>query len=247
MFEETDHGVKAYIESDLFHKSDLDAINIPGNGHDIKLDFKVNALPDVNWNAEWEKNFEPVKIGSDIYVRADYHPANDQFKYQLVIHPRMAFGTGHHATTTLMMNTMLKMDFRNKSVLDMGCGTGILAIFSAKLGADKIVAIDIDPNCTENTLLNAEVNDVKLSEVITGGAASAGSEMFDVILANINRNIILEDLTFYVNNLKAGGVLLTSGYYEKDRDIISQGAAKHELSYIEHVVKDEWCCASFVK
>jgi len=245
MFEESETGVKAYIEAGLFDQQQLDEIPLfPVEGH-VKVQYKMSKMPDVNWNALWESNFNPVMIGNEIYVRAEYHAEDPTFRYELVIQPRMAFGTGHHATTSLVMESMLKIDFNNKTVLDMGCGTGILAILASKMGATSLLAIDIDPNSTENTIVNCTRNDVGNVDVVTGGAAVAGNRKFDVILANINRNIILEDLPLYTSNLSTGGLLITSGFYESDLGIIKERATSLGLEMEGYKTADSWCTASF--
>lgn len=246
MFEESATGVKAYIESGLFSQAALEQMTAFPPDHQVKVEYKVSKMPDVNWNELWESNFQPVVIGKDIYVRAEYHQPDPSFKYELVIQPRMAFGTGHHATTSLVMESMLGLDFHEKNVLDMGCGTGILAILASKMGAKHLVAIDIDENATENTVVNCKRNDIKNVKVVTGGAEASGKEKFDFVLANINRNIILEDLPLYKNNLAVGGLLITSGYYESDLDKISECAKSLGLKPVDFKVNDNWCRASFV-
>jgi len=245
MFEETDYGVKAYIEKNLFNQQDLN--NIPLLNNSDKVTYTL-AQPELkNWNEEWEKNFKPVRIGNDIYVRAEYHPADTAVKYELIIQPRMAFGTGHHATTSLVMERMLSVGIENKRVLDMGCGTGILAILASKLGASMLLAVDNDANAVENSELNCEINDIKNVKAVLGDAHTPGNEIFDVIIANINRNIILEDLPLYVRNLAEKGYLITSGYYFEDLKIIQEKAAQCGLKFIDYKVMDNWCCAVFEK
>lgn len=246
MFEESEKGVKAYIESGLFSQQELDHLAAFPADNPVKIEYKISKMPDVNWNELWESNFQPVIIGKEIYVRAEYHQPDPSFKFELVIQPRMAFGTGHHATTSLVMESMLTLDFKDKTVLDMGCGTGILAILASKMGATHLVAVDIDDNATENTVVNCRRNNVQNVKVITGGAAASGKEKFDFVLANINRNIILEDLPLYMNNLNAGGILITSGYYESDLEIISDQAAAIGLKLNDHKVSENWCRATFI-
>ncbi len=247
MFEETGHGVKAYIDSSLFREEHLKDIAIHSEGTPVVLSYRISKVKPENWNETWESNFQPVRIADQIYVRANHHPEDRSFRYNLVIQPRMAFGTGHHATTTLMMETMLNVQFKGKKVLDMGCGTGILAILASMLGADEVKAIDIDSNSTENTIDNAIGNQVQLAAVITGDARSTENEKFHVILANINRNIIIEDLPLYVNNLHETGMLITSGYYTDDLDIICSAASASGMKMESETSYDRWCCAVFVK
>jgi len=193
----------------------------------------------------WESNFQPVVIGKEIYIRAEYHQPDPSFKHELVIQPRMAFGTGHHATTSLVLESMLFIDFVDKKVLDMGCGTGILAILASKMGAKRLLAVDIDPNATENTQVNCSRNQVENIQVVTGVGTAAGDEQFDIVLANINRNIILEDLPLYKNNLLPGALLITSGYYESDLGVIKERAASLGLELLDFKVSENWCRATF--
>jgi ribosomal protein L11 methyltransferase len=244
MFEESETGVKAYIEESLYDEAQLKSIPTFDDG--VKVTYKVAKMPNVNWNAVWESNFQPVIIGNDIYVRADYHAGDPNFRYELVIQPRMAFGTGHHATTSLVMQAMLKMNFKDQIVLDMGCGTGILAILASMMRAKDILAIDIDENATENTLVNCNRNNIENIRVLTGGASASGNEKFNILLANINRNIILEDLPLYKNNMLPGAFLITSGYYEVDLEVIKKAAADLGLQLLDFSTSDNWCRATFV-
>jgi len=245
MFEETEYGVKAYIDRNLFSQLELDGI--PPLLEEATIEFKASEPEHKNWNEEWEKNFQPVIIGKDIYVRAEYHTPDPTARFELIIHPRMAFGTGHHATTSLVMEHMLSIDFKGKRVLDMGCGTGILAILAEKMGASEILAIDNDVNAVENTVVNCDINNATQVIAKHGDATTPGDEVFDIILANINRNIILEDLPLYTKNLAAGGTLITSGYYLEDLPMIREKAKSNNLSYTSHSSLDNWCRATFVK
>jgi len=247
MFEETDYGVKAYIEKKLFSQQQLDSIPILQDTANVKVTFVVSEPELKNWNEEWEKNFQPVRIGSEIYVRAEYHDPDPSARYELVIQPRMAFGTGHHATTSLVMESMLSVDFKNKLVLDMGCGTGILAILASKLGAKCVVAIDNDANAVENTIVNCIKNEADNVQAELGDANTPGKRVFEVILANINRNIILSDLPLYVRNLAENGNLITSGYYFEDLPMIREKAETCGLKFQYHQVLNNWCCASFTR
>jgi len=247
MFEETEYGVKAYITSNLFSQEDLDAIPLLNDPDRVKIDFTVSVPENINWNEEWENNFQPVIIGKEIYVRAEYHEPDPSFAFELIIHPRMAFGTGHHATTSLVLEAMLSIDFEGKKVLDMGCGTGILAILAAKMESAAVTAIDNDPNAVENAALNCTINNTMDVFVQQGNASTPGDALFDVILANINRNIILEDLVSYSKNLAKGGLLITSGFYLEDLPLINEAAKKCGLSGLDHSSTDNWCRATFVK
>lgn len=247
MFEENESGVKAYIESRFFNREIFDEVlngyPVPG----VTVSAEIKTIPYTNWNAKWESNFQPVRVGDEVNVRADYHAPDAAVKFDLVIQPRMAFGTGHHATTWLMMKTMLGMDFTGLPVLDMGSGTGILEILAMKMGAASVLGIDHDPNATENALDNAVVNGVPGAAFVTGDASLLGKDEFSVILANINRNIILNDLPLYVGAGKAGCKYLFSGFYLEDLDSVKAKAESLGLRYDGHESRDNWVCAVFTK
>ncbi len=247
MFEETDYGVKAYIPVNLFNQQQLDNIPVLKNEGSFRVTYSLTKPEVKNWNAEWEKNFQPVVIGKKIYVRADYHPSQPGYRYELVIHPRMAFGTGHHATTSLVMQALLTLPVKDKTVLDMGCGTGILAILAAKMGAANLVAIDNDENAVENAKVNCEANNENRIKVLVGDAFTPGDSTFDIILANINRNIILDDMHRYVHNLTTGGSLVLSGFFTDDLPLILAKANTNKLKLTKQDQQNNWCCAIFVK
>jgi len=247
MFQENENGVKAYIDVTLFDQNVLDELPFIKENNHVNIEYVVRAAEKRNWNQEWENSFKPVVIGKEVYVRAEYHMPDPSAKYELVIQPRMAFGTGHHATTSLMMEAMLKIDFKNLKVLDMGCGTAILAILAEKMGASATTAIDNDPVATENAVLNCEINAVKNVTVFTGNALTPGNEIFDVILANINRNIILEDISLYVKNLAKEGILMLSGFYLADLKKIADKANSLNLKCTSQQVLNDWCQANFTR
>ncbi len=247
MFEETDYGVKAYIPLHDFSQEKLETIPFIKNPGKLKVDFDIKRPENKNWNEEWEKNFQPVIIGKEIYVRAEYHASEPGYRFELVIHPRMAFGTGHHATTSLVMQAMLELDFTGKRVLDMGCGTGILAILASKMGAASITAIDNDENAVENCLVNCEANKAGNIIVKCGDASTIAGETYDIILANINRNIILNDINHYAGAVVNNGFIVTSGYFTEDLQKIVAGASEYKLNLKKSGQLDNWCCAVFVK
>jgi ribosomal protein L11 methyltransferase len=224
-FEETDLGFKAYIPSEDFDKGQVDGVlNLYSDM--ISFSYEVNLIPQKNWNEVWESNFNPIQVADQIYVRATFHEPKPEFPYEIVIDPKMAFGTGHHDTTCLMMSSMLETDLKGRKVLDMGCGTGILAILAAKLGATGLTAIDYDMLCYKSTFENTALNHVKGVNIICGSKEDIPDEEFDVILANINRNILTE---------------------HTDLDIIKEEAQKQGLSYISHKTSNHWVAAKFVK
>ncbi len=247
MFEDTSTGLKAYVPVDKYDintvREILDEIRLLGA--DIRC--REELIPWKNWNEEWERNFQPEVVAGKIYIRADFHPINPGYPIEIIIQPRMAFGTGHHPTTALVMEMMLQMDFRHKSVIDMGCGTGILAILAVKQGAGSVIAIDNDPNATNNCRENCKNNTAGHIIVIEGDAAVLKDKSCDIFIANINRNIILNDLPLYKECIKPGGELLTSGYYLQDLPMIKNRADEMGFGCIDHLVEKDWCCARFLK
>jgi ribosomal protein L11 methyltransferase len=246
-FEELDFGFKAYIPVTDFNQEKLDETLL--SYQDLfTFSYEITLIPQKNWNEVWESNFEPIEIGKQIFVRATFHQPKPEFPYEIVIDPKMAFGTGHHQTTSMMLELILENDFANKKVLDMGCGTGILAIMASKLGAVAITAIDYDPVCYASTIENAQLNNVENITAICGSKEVIPDEIFDVILANINRNILIDQMEGYSEVLKTDGEIYFSGFYEApDLDIIKEEASKYGLKYISHKKNKDWVAAKFVK
>lgn len=243
-FMETPKGLSAYIQTSLFDADATAAAVSPVEGIFEWLKITSEPMPDKDWNSEWEKSFTPITVGGQCRIRAPFHEYDPQYQLDIIIEPKMSFGTGHHATTTLMIQQMLDTDLNGKTVLDMGCGTGVLAIAAIKLGAQNVKAIDIDHWSVENAQENAARNNVSLT-VIEGGA-EAISGQFDVILANINRNILLEQMPAYAASLNTGGVLCLSGFYTTDLDIIGSHAQQLGLQLAKTIVQDDWVSAKFV-
>jgi ribosomal protein L11 methyltransferase len=245
-FEEVDLGFKAYIPADDFDQAKLDE-TLENYRDMFTFSYDVTLIPQRNWNEVWESNFEPIQINNEVFVRATFHEPKPEFKYEIVIDPKMAFGTGHHQTTAMMMALMLENDFAGKKVLDMGCGTGILAILAAKLGAEDITAIDYDMVCYESTIENAALNNVNNIKALCGSKEVIPAEQYEIILANINRNILLDQMERYAEVLKPGGEIYFSGFYESpDLDIITDEARKYNLKYIIHKKDKDWVAAKFV-
>jgi len=246
-FEETDLGFKAYIPAGEFDQHRLDEALLPYRDM-FTFSYEITLIPQKNWNEVWESNFEPINISDKIYVRATFHQPRPEFAYEIVIDPKMAFGTGHHQTTSMMLELMLENEFDSKAVLDMGCGTGILAIMAAKLGADPITAIDYDPVCYDSTIENTQLNNIDNVLALCGSKEIIPNEKYDIILANINRNILLDQIERYSQVLKADGELYLSGFYEEpDLDIIIDEARKYGLKYIMHKKNNNWTAAKLVK
>lgn len=207
----------------------------------------VKLIPDENWNANWESSYNDVVIDGICRIRAPFHEPNPNLKFDLLIEPKMSFGTAHHETTAQMISLLLKADVKQKSVLDMGCGTAVLAVLACKMGAQAIVAIDNDSWAYENALENVKLNNCKAIEVIKGDASALGNQKFDLIIANINRNILLADMSAYAETMPVGATLFLSGFYTEDLPEIRKSAEKLNLQYETHTVKNNWVAAAFIK
>ncbi len=236
-FTEEHDGILAYIQKEQFKEEDLKNLHLLNNP-EIEISYEYSEMPNINWNEEWEKNFEPINVADKVYIRAEFHESKPGL-HELVIQPKMSFGTGHHPTTHLMIQQMLDMDFSGKKVLDMGCGTSVLAIFAKQKGAEKVVAIDIDEWSVENSKENAARNGVEL-EISQGTAENLGSENYDIILANINRNILISDIPTYVSVLNKGGKLLLSGLCFFDVDDILEVCNEQNLTLKNKQQREEW-------
>ena len=237
-FIENEDGVTAYIPEEEFEEEALGGIKIL-QSDEFDISYTSRKIEQVNWNEEWEKNFQPITVADICNVRAPFHPKMDA-KYDIVIEPKMSFGTGHHATTHMMIQFLLQCDLEGKSVLDMGCGTGVLAIVAEKRGATDLDAIDIDNWCYLNTIENIERNDCKYITAYEGTADLLGDKKYDTIIANINRNILMQDIGTYSQSLISGGELYLSGFYEADIPLIREECKKHSLRYVEHLEREEW-------
>ncbi len=246
-FEETEQGFKAFIPKNTFNQQLLETC-LAAMADDCAFAYSQQEIAQQNWNSVWESNFEPLNIADQIYVRATFHQPKPDFPYEIVIDPKMAFGTGHHQTTALMMEMMLEEDFEGKIVLDMGCGTGILAILAEKMGATKLDAIDYDPLCYESTLENSSLNGCSCIQALCGSKEVIPNQVYDIIVANINRNILLDQLDRYSDVLIQGGKLYLSGFYEHpDLEILKEKAGTLDLIYQEHRVNKDWTAAKFIK
>lgn len=246
-FEDTSNGFDAYILDDQFNETSLNEV-LMDFGDELQYTYLVSAIAPENWNEEWEKNFSPLIINDDCYVRATFHEPQPQYQYEIVIDPKMAFGTGHHQTTTMMMLYILATDVQDKVILDMGAGTGILGILAAKRGAKAIVAIDNDDVCYLSAIENAALNEIANLTSLCGSKEAIPDQDFDIILANINRNILLDQIENYSKVLKAGGSIFFSGFYEEpDLQMIKDYCAKFNLNYIDHQKINDWVAAKFVK
>ena len=244
-FVETDEGLKAYIQEPSFTPDvlqELMAQAIP----EQRLEVSTAIIEDQNWNAQWESSFDPIIVDEQCLIRAPFHSEEKRFTYTITIEPKMSFGTGHHATTHLIVSAMLPMDCAGKNVLDMGCGTGVLAILAELRGSKNIDAIDIDEWAYENTLENIERNACRYIRTLQGGAEAIPSDArYDLILANINRNILTRDMHYYAERMNAEASILFSGFYESDQQEIKQCAESLGLRFVSANSRNEWTMMHF--
>ncbi|WP_409149272.1 50S ribosomal protein L11 methyltransferase [Sphingobacterium sp. BS-2] len=246
-FEDQDQGFVAYIPAANLDIQALEtALLVEAVGYDIS--YEVNELENKNWNQVWESNFSPIVVDDQCYVRATFHEDKPEYPYQIIIDPKMSFGTGHHQTTSMMLSFILENDFEGKSVLDMGCGTGILAILASKRGASNILAVDFDPICVESVLENKVLNQVDNIEAKLGSKEAIEGKKFNTILANINRNILMDQFDVYYADLENSGELFISGFYDgEDLDILRNKAEGLGFQFVDKKVLDTWCSAKFIK
>jgi len=244
-FVETEDGIKAYIQKAEYTEGLLEDIQILSSD-EFEISYTSQEIEQVNWNSEWEKNFNPIVVAHKCSVRAPFHEKPDT-EYDIVIEPKMSFGTGHHATTHMMLQHILNNEWKGKRVLDMGCGTGVLAILAEMKGATALDAIDIDNWCYLNTLENVERNNCSHINVYEGTAEMLKDQQYDVVIANINRNILLEDIPTYSNCLVSGGKMFLSGFYTEDVPAIEKVCKENGLIFDEKLVEDNWTAASFIK
>jgi ribosomal protein L11 methyltransferase len=243
-FIETDNGFSAYIQKELWTEDILNDIYLLSSP-EFTISFIVEEIEQVNWNEEWEKNFEPIDVDGKCHVRAPFHPKTNA-KFDIIIEPKMSFGTGHHETTHMMIQHLLETDITNLKTLDMGCGTAILAILAEMKGAKPIDAIDIDNWCYLNSIENAERNNCHEITVYEGDANLLKDKNYDVIIANINRNILLNDMQQYVDSLKKDGILLLSGFYNEDIPFIDASCTEKGLTFVKKFERNNWVSLKYV-
>ncbi|QMW02227.1 50S ribosomal protein L11 methyltransferase [Spirosoma foliorum] len=246
-FVETDEGLSAYIVESDFEEKAVQELIAKYEGQ-TAIAYEVSSLEKRNWNAEWERDYEPIEVADQVRVRASFHESDARFRYDIVINPKMSFGTGHHETTAMMLEQQLGLDFAGKSVLDVGSGTGILAILAEKMGAQTVLAFDIEEWAVENARENAELNDCPKTTVFQGTIADVDpTTQYDIVLANINRNILLAEIPSYTNLLTNNGYLIVSGFYENDAPDIEQKAVEVGLSLANRATTNQWTSLSFYK
>ena len=244
-FVENEEGVEAFIQKTDWNSQVLDDIYVL-NSKEFEISYEMQEIEQTNWNIEWEKNFNPIQVDGLVSIRAPFHE-NPNLKYDIVIEPKMSFGTGHHETTHMMVHHLSDLDVAGKKVLDMGCGTGILAIFAEMKGAKPIDAIDIDNWCYQNSLENVERNNCKHIAVYEGDASLLKNKKYEVIIANINRNILLNDMHIYIDCLDENGVILLSGFYKEDIPVIDAEVSKYGLKLDKQIERNNWVSLKYVK
>ena len=242
-FEENETGIRAYIPENEF--TAVIKRKVAALAKKFNFKFETEHIAYKNWNEEWEKNYDPIEVENFVGIRADFHPPFKNMQHELIINPKMAFGTGHHSTTYMMMKLMRNINFKNKKVLDYGCGTGILSILAARLDAGDIFAVDIEPASHENTLVNCERNKTPTVQVVCGTLDAVPKERYDIILANINRNIILNSFPELIIRLTEEGLLVVSGILNIDEEIITKQAEKFGLKKIKTEQRNNWSAIVF--
>ena len=246
-FVESPEGTIGYVPASLYREEALNEAltDFPMSGTTIT--FTAKEMEDKNWNEEWEKNFfEPIVVDNRCVIHSTFHKDYPKATYDIIINPQMAFGTGHHQTTRLIISYLLDIDLQGTTVLDMGCGTSILAILASMRGASSLTAIDIDEWCVNNSIDNLALNHINNIKVFQGDASSLAHEgPFDIIIANINRNILLADMQYYVARMNEGAEIYFSGFYESDLPMIQAEAERLGLRYLSHRVEKDWTAAQF--
>jgi len=244
-FVETETGILAYIPDSKFSAGEVEKLDIMQN-KEFSIQYQFKSILDKNWNEEWERSYSPVVIAGKCCVRAPFHPENENCEYDIIIEPKMSFGTAHHETTSLMIEQIMKLDLKAKTVLDMGCGTAVLAILASKMDAASVTAIDNDEWAFNNSVENIERNNCENVKIIMGDAGSV-KENYDVIFANINRNILMHDIPEYSRHLKKAGTLLLSGFYEDDMPLIIDKAETNGMIFSESSINNNWMVLKFKK
>ena len=247
-FVEWENGVQAYVQQSFFDEEALKEMVANFPLPDTQITYTIQEAEDKDWNEEWEKNFfQPIVIGDRCCIHSTFHKDTPQTEYEILINPQMAFGTGHHETTSSIINELLDAELEGKSVLDMGCGTSILAILASMRGANPVTAIDIDDWCVNNSRDNIELNGISNITVELGDAnLLKGKDPFDVIIANINRNILLADMAQYAACMHAGSELYMSGFYVQDIPAIQEKAESLGMEFIHHREKNNWAAVKFI-
>lgn len=237
----------AFIAKEFFNENDLTSLAEKYKGI-IPVEYTHSDLEDKNWNEEWERNFQPVEVPGKCLIRATFHEAKPEIPYEIIINPKMSFGTGHHETTYMMIENQLSIDHMGKSIMDAGSGTGILAILAEKLGAESVLAFDIEEWAYNNMLENIELNHCKKISVARGSLATVNAkDRYDILLANINKNVLLDEIPLYAEKLDKGGKLILSGFYRFDQEDIESKTLDNQLILEKETYKNDWACLVFSK
>ncbi|GHT79029.1 ribosomal protein L11 methyltransferase [Bacteroidia bacterium] len=245
-FVESEKGLDAYISEKNYSEEAVAEVLQHLPLQDTHIQYHVEQIEGRDWNQEWEKNFfQPIIIGNQVVIHSSFHEDIPKLPYDIIIDPKMAFGTGHHATTELMVSYLLDLDLQNRSFLDMGCGTAVLAILAQMKGASPVTAVDNDEWAYENALENIRLNHTPGIRVQLGDASLLGKDTYDFIFANINRNILLNDLPVYASCMHAGSSLFVSGFYQEDKNILIETAKKYGLSFVSYKEKENWTAIHF--
>ena len=242
-FVENDTGIVAYIDATVFDPKILQSIST-WSANLFDFEYTQKEIPQINWNEEWEKNFDAILVDGACSIRAPFHEAPNT-TFDIIIEPKMSFGTGHHETTHMMVQYLLELEVSDKKILDMGCGTGVLAILASKRGGTPIDAIDIDHWCYLNTLENVERNNCSKIQVLEGDVALLEGRKYDLIIANINRNILLKDINQYAKALHPAGELIVSGFYQQDLNLVSEECANNGLKFISSKQRNNWIASYY--
>ncbi|GHV60447.1 ribosomal protein L11 methyltransferase [Bacteroidia bacterium] len=247
-FVDSDAGLSAFVPENRYSEGAIAEVleNVPLV--DTSVQYHIEKIAGRDWNDEWEKNFfEPIIIDNQVVIHSSFHQNIPQLRYDIVIDPKMAFGTGHHATTSLMVSYLVELDLNGKSFLDMGCGTSVLAILAKLKNAEPVTAIDIDEWSYNNSLENIQLNHTPDIRVLLGDANLLGKEVYDVIFANINRNILMQDIPAYAQCMHSGSSLFLSGFYAEDREIIRETCEQQQLQFVSYKEKENWVAVHYVK
>lgn len=246
-FTEENQMLQAYISEENFHEEKLAELIETYSERDVKIQTTSLLIPSQNWNAVWESDYEPVKIGEELMIRAPFHPVDDSYDLSIEIQPQMSFGTGHHQTTFLLSQALLDIDFKGKAVLDVGTGTGVLGILASKLGASEVFGTDIEEGAVENAVENCERNQTKNFTIVKGDLEVVPKKGYDVIIANINKNVLLRHMEGYSDLIKDKGLLLLSGFFETDIKSLTEAAKSHGFDIKEIFTKEKWAVLKLKK
>lgn len=245
-FVDADNGFSAFMQENKYCENELKTLFL-NYSTVFKINYHSKTIPQQNWNEQWESSFQPIEVDGKCYIRAPFHESKKSFIYDVIIEPKMSFGTGHHYTTQLMIQKLMKLNILNKPLLDMGCGTGVLAILASLMGANPLTAIDTDEWSYENCIENLQKNNIFNVIVHKGNAEILAGKLFHTILANINKNVLLMDMQVYIQTLEKDGNLILSGFFETDVDQLNFKAIELGMKLSEKVVNNQWTMLHYIK